>query len=317
MRNAVVVIMLTALLGLSGRDVQAEEGGAGHYSPGAAATLIDLLPTEPGLVIQPLYLNYQADWGSSRDLPIAGTITARVDVASHAFVLGALYTFDRQVLGASWSAGLYAPYAWVDVTASIRSGSGLDGRRTDTADGFGDLTLVPVGLAWKRDDWQFSAMLPILAPTGSYEVGRLANPGLNYWTFDPTASVGFNSEERGFNAAIFAGMTVNTTNDDTQYKSGSVLHVEGSAQQLLPLGRGYFGLGANAFLYEQVTGDSGNGATLGDFKRRSVGIGPVIDYLLPFQSGETLAMELRWLPELDTKNAVEGDYLWLKLAYIF
>jgi hypothetical protein len=48
-----------------------------------------------------------------------------------------------------------------------------------------------------------------------------------------------------------------------------------------------------------------------------VGIGPVIDYLLPFQSGETLAMELRWLPELDTKNAVEGDYLWLKLAYIF
>ena len=119
------------------------------------------------------------------------------------------------------------------------------------------------------------------------------------------------------NAALFAGMTFNTENNDTDYQSGSVLHVEASFQQLLPLGPGFIGLGAEAFLYEQVTGDSGSGAVLGDFKGRSLGIGPVIDYLLPLKNKSLLALELRWLPELDTDHRLDGDFFWLKLAYTF
>ena len=56
---------------------------------------------------------------------------------------------------------------------------------------------------------------------------------------------------------------------------------------------------------------------LGDFKGRSIGIGPVIDYLLPFKDSSLLVLEFRWLPELDTKNRPEGDYYWLKIAYKF
>ena len=33
----------------------AEEGGTGHYVPGSVATLIDVAPTQPGWVLQPLY----------------------------------------------------------------------------------------------------------------------------------------------------------------------------------------------------------------------------------------------------------------------
>jgi hypothetical protein len=174
-----------------------------------------------------------------------------------------------------------------------------------------------VGLAWDKGNWQFGGRLPIHAPTGSYKVGRLSNPGLNYWTFDPTLSLSYGNEKSGLNAALFAGMTFNTKNEDTRYRSGSVLHVEGSVQQLLPLGPGFIGLGAQAFLYEQVTGDSGSGAVLGDFKGRSIGIGPVIDYLLHFGTRGLLALEFRWLPELDTKHRVEGDFFWLKMTYTF
>jgi hypothetical protein len=35
------------------------------------------------------------------------------------------------------------------------------------------------------------------------------------------------------------------------------------------------------YVYQQVTGDSGAGAKLGDFKGRSVGIGPQIGIFFP------------------------------------
>ena len=106
-------------------------------------------------------------------------------------------------------------------------------------------------------------------------------------------------------------MTFNTENQSTDYQTGSMLHMEASVQQLLPLGPGFLGVGANAFWLEQVADDSGSGATLGGFRGRSIGIGPVIDYVLPLENATAL-LELRWLPEIETKNRVEGDFFWLK-----
>jgi hypothetical protein len=37
-------------------------------------------------------------------------------------------------------------------------------------------------------------------------------------------------------------------------------------------------VGLVGYVYEQITGDSGAGATLGDFKSRGVGIGPQVGY---------------------------------------
>jgi hypothetical protein len=67
---------------------------------------------------------------------------------------------------------------------------------------------------------------------------------------------------------------------------------------------------------EQVNGDSGSGALLGDFKGRSTGIGPVLSYLLPMGKDRLIA-ELRWLHESSVRNRPEGDYLWVKLNYQF
>lgn len=95
-----------------------------------------------------------------------------------------------------------------------------------------------------------------------------------------------------------------------------MFHLEASVQQLLPLGPGFVGLGAEAFYLDQVTGDSGSGATFGDFQGRTVGIGPVLTYLLP-RGDQTFVGEVRWLPEIDTKRRLKGDYVWMKLVYQF
>jgi len=126
----------------------------------------------------------------------------------------------------------------------------------------------------------------------------------------------YGNPDTGFNFAVYGGMTFNTENSATNYDSGSVVHLESSVQQLLPLGSGFFGIGLNAFIYQQVTGDSGEGAKLGDFKGRSLGIGPALTYILPTNSG-TGVLELRWLPELDTDKRLEGDWVWLKAVWQF
>jgi hypothetical protein len=46
------------------------------------------------------------------------------------------------------------------------------------------------------------------------------------------------------------------------------------------------------------------------------GLGPVLGYIQPI-GAQSLAVEFKWLTELDTKNRLEGDYLWLRMAYKF
>ena len=157
-------------------------------------------------------------------------------------------------------------------------------------------------------------MLPIFAPTGSYEKGRLGNPGLNYWTFDPVIGAVYSNKESGFNAMLHAGYAMNTENPDTDYRSGSLLHFEGALQQIVPVSSGLLMLGAEGFYFDQVTCDSGAGATLGCFKGMTAGLGPVLGYIQPLGQ-QSLVVELKWLPELDTKKRLEGDYTWLKVVY--
>jgi hypothetical protein len=311
-RRAAWTLALTLVCPLA---ALAAEGGTGHYLPGGTATLIDLPPTKPGWVLEPIYLHYDGKTSASRSIPIAGTVAAGLNATSDAVLLGGLYTFEQTVLGAHYSAGAYLPYVWIDVKADIGTALGTR-RRQDSASGIGDMTLIPAMLAWKSGFWQYNAFLPVYAPTGKYEKDRLANPGLNYWTFDPTAGVSYNNDKNGFNAALYAGISLNTENNATDYRSGSMLHFDGSVQQLLPAGPGFLGVGAEAFYLQQVTGDSGLGARFGNFKGRTAGVGPVLTYVLPLGK-ETFVAELRWLPELDVKNRLDGDYVWLKLVYQF
>ena len=171
-------------------------------------------------------------------------------------------------------------------------------------------------MAWKSGDVQYDFLLPIYAPTGSYKVGRLGNTGLNYWTFDPIVGASYNNAKSGFNAAAHLGYAMNTENGDTQYKSGNVLHLDASVQQIFPLGSGLANIGAEAWYFDQLTCDSGAGATLGCFKGRTAGIGPVLGYIQPIGQ-QRMLFELKWLPELETRKRLNGDYIWFKMVYKF
>ena len=316
------------------QTIIAGEGGTAHVLPGANATLIDLLPTKPGKFIKPFYLHYHGT--VSALIPTAVGLAGNVDATVNTVVVGGGYTFEQTVLGGShYTVAAFLPYSWLDITADVQTPTvtlrqqsnrpkimrrkrdvSVTVRRHSKVSDFGDLTVVPVMLAWKCGDWQADALVPIYAPTGSYKKGRLGNPGLNYWTFDPMVGLVYSNQKSGFNALLHLGCAINTENPATNYSSGALLHLDGAIQQIIPVGSGFFSLGAEGFFFEQVTGDSGTGANLGDFEGRTSGLGPVLSYIQPLGK-QSLVFELKWLTELDTKKRLEGDYSFLKMVYKF
>ena len=296
----------------------ATEGGTTHIIPGSMATLADNAPAAgPGIFVKPMYLNYSGS--ASAQIPTAAGLAANLEADSNTLALVGGYTFAGKVLGAAYTVVAALPYTWLDISGNVQLPSGGAKRIGNSVSGFGDITLIPAMLAWKEPDspWQFNAVLPIYMPTGNYQVGRLGNTGLNYWTFDPIFGVVYSNAKSGFNALLNTGFAINTENPDTNYKSGNLLHFDGAIQQILPVGKGLMTLGAEGFYFQQVSCDSGSGATLGCFKGRTAGLGPVIGYIQPFSKTESLVLEFKWLFEMDVKNRLDGDYIWLKAVYKF
>jgi hypothetical protein len=91
--------------------IAAEEGGGGHVAPGGVATLIDAAPTSPGWVVEPIFVHYEGTFSESRQLPIGGVKSVGLDATVDTMTIGALHTFDEKLWGASYSAGIFVPYA--------------------------------------------------------------------------------------------------------------------------------------------------------------------------------------------------------------
>ena len=67
--------------------------------------------------------------------------------------------------------------------------------------------------------------------------------------------------------------------------------------------------------YEQVSGDSGSGAILGDFKGESYGIGPSLLWVPETKSGN-LSITASWLHDLDATRRLESDYVVVTLNWV-
>jgi hypothetical protein len=309
-------VALAILVPLSAR---AEEGGGGHYMPGAAASFIDTLPPKPGLAIANFFNYYDGSASVSKQLPpYGGLITAGLDATAYSDTVIALYKTPLKLLGGYYAVGVALPFVWLEAKGEVTGPLGNTFTKRDKASGIGDITLYPFMLAWTgfKGDLKSDVRLGIYAPTGDYDMGKLANVGKNYWTFEPMISLSYISSKIGLELSAFAGMDFNTENHKTDYQTGTQFHFDLTVAEHLPLFGGVIGVGANFFYYQQISGDSGSGATLGDLKGRTVGIGPVLSYAMKIWKKDLVA-EVKWLPEIDVKNRLEGDYIWFKLGMVF
>jgi hypothetical protein len=313
------LFVLPIIVGLVSMSVRAEEGGHGHYMPGAAASFIDAFPGRTGLAVVPQFTYYDGNASASRQIPIIGGTALNLDATVYAVSLPLIYQTPLKLLGGHYAAGVVLPYAWVETTGRLTfANTNLpSGLRRDTANGVGDIALLPFMLGWTNGGLKYDVRLIIYAPTGEYDKDQLANVGLNYWTFEPEISLSYISSKIGLEVSAYAGICINTENSDTDYQTGEQFHLDVTVAQHLALGqKGLIGIGVNGFYYQQISGDTGSGAVLGDFEGRTVGVGPVLSYATKLGATDVSA-EVKWLPELDVEHRLKGDYVWFKLAVLF
>jgi len=102
-------------------------------------------------------------------------------------------------------------------------------------------------------------------------------------------------------------MTYNFINPDTQYKNGTDFHLDWAASQFLSKS---VHVGLAGYVFQQVTGDSGAGAKLGDFKGRVLGIGPQVGFMFPLGEHTSGYLNLRAYKDFAAENRPEGYSVW-------
>lgn len=185
---------------------------------------------------------------------------------------------------------------------------------SDDKTSYGDITLVPGIFYWNNGDkLHFTQSFYIVAPVGDYDDSDLANTGLNYWTFETDFAMTYLNQETGQDYSVVLGYGYNTENDDTDYKSGDEWHVDYMFNQFLSES---WAIGLHGFYYRQISGDSGDGALLGDFKAEAAGIGPAVMWVPPKCEGR-VTFVAKWLSEYDSENRLEGDHVFLSFMMSF
>jgi hypothetical protein len=297
------ILLFIILSGFSSLSAAAE-GGYSNYIPGFYGDIALAVEPADGLSMRNDVYFYSANGdGSVR----SGLIELEVDVDLTFDYLTLLYKPGVEVFGAQYAFGTALVYGKVDLGGELEVGP-IDRSFGDDKTSYGDVTLIPGVFYWNNGDkWHFSQSFYLVVPVGDYDQDDAANTGLNYWTVETDFAATYLNQGTGQDYSVVVGYSYNTENDDTDYQSGDEFHIDYVFNQFLSES---LAIGLHGFYYEQISGDSGDGALLGDFKAEASGIGPALMWIPPKYNGE-VAFVAKWLNEFDTENRLEGDHVFL------
>ena len=290
----------------------ADEGGTSFWLPGQMGSF-SALPGDPGWSLPLIYYHTSADAGASKAFEIGGRVDVGLNARADFFMAAPTYVFSTPVLGGQASVGVTALVgrvnAGIDATLTGPGGGVLSGSQSDMLNGVGDL-YPTASLKWNGGVHNFMVYTMGGVPVGSYDKNRLANLGIGHWSLDAGGGYTYFDQKKGHEFSAVLGFTKNFENNDTHYTSGVDSHLDWAASQFLSE---QVHVGLVGYVYKQLTGDSGSGAQLGDFKSQVSAVGPQIGYF--FKVGDRQwYVNLKSYYEFDAKNRPEGWNVWLTLA---
>lgn len=291
---------------------RADEGGVSFWAPGQFSSLA-AVPTEPGWAFPIIYNDLSADAGATKNFLIGGNLTLGIDATGELLFLFPTYTFAEPLLGGQAAFGVGWAIGHLRGTADVvlvgQQGNALTDTRSDVVTGGSDLYGLGT-IKWNAENKNYMAYAMAGVPVGAYEVGRLANIGTNHWSIDAGGGFTYFNESKGNEFSVVGGITYSFENGDTDYQNGIDSHIDWAASKFLSE---QLHVGVVGYFFHQLTGDSGTGATLGDFKSRISGIGPQVGYFFAFGQEEAY-VNFKGYWEFDAKNRAEGWNVWVSLA---
>ncbi len=179
--------------------------------------------------------------------------------------------------------------------------------------GVGDTELSAVWIR-HQDRLKVAAGVSLFVPTGVYEKARGPNPGFgNFYTLRPGVAVTYNLNPNHKDESWDAGVTVagrisygmNSTNKDTDYRSGNFIYTEVGVVKVV----GDWAFGGNLLSTQQVTDDTGplvGTSCLGmvdaaGCRYKTYGVGPFVAYKLP---GKDAGFNLQYNENFGGSNAI-------------
>jgi hypothetical protein len=327
------VLFVSLVLGTAsiGSDaVRAAENAAGFYLLGTKTTMAGFVPP-PGTYFVDVNYFYAGDASGTAAAGVAlrrlgnltglppPTLTLQADVKVDGDAQVALPTIlwvaPGKVLGGNVGFGAIVPFGRkaidVDIdalatlslprlnrTLQVDRQFNFDESTTDLGD-----PLANTIIGWHEGNWHWNIGTLVNIPIGPWSEQSDTNIAFHHWGLDTTAAVTWLDPKIGWELSSAAGFTFNWENPDTDYETGTEFHVEWALVRHFSQ---KFTLGVTGYHYQQVTGDSGAGATLGDFKGRATALGAVLTY--SFALGK-LPVSTQWtyFHEFEVENRLEGD----------
>jgi hypothetical protein len=328
--KAYVVLRAVLGLGVAGIgsiEAQAAENAAGWYALGTKASMAGFVPP-PGTYFIDVNYYYEGNAKGSaakgvalRNIEgLALNLSLEADVKVNGKVYynlpSVLWVAPNKVLGGNVGIGAIVPVGWkdvgvdLDVLATVTLPPPLSttlqtSRRfnlDDSSTEFGDPVLNAL-IGWHEGNWHWNVSTLVNLPIGPWSNSSISNLSFNHWGLDTTAAVTWLDPRIGFEVSAAPGFTFNWENPDTDYKTGTEFHVEFALLQHFSK---RFAVGVAGYHYQQVTGDSGIGARLGDFKGRVTSVGPVVTYSLNLGK-IPVSTQWMWTHDFNVENRLEGD----------
>lgn len=265
----------------------ADEGGASLYLPGSFASMA-AVPGPSGWSLTMTYYHASAD---------IQDVTEKSDVAYG----NVTYAFETSVLGGQLALSLVGAFGRMSVDI------------TDVRDDsrFGVMDVTPAAaLRWSEGVNNYLVYTLVNVPVGTYDQSRLANFGIGHWGQDAGLGYTYFDKDTGYEFSVVAGATYNFENPDTNYQNGIDAHIDFAASRFFP---NQWQLGLAGYFYQQLTADSGDGATFGAYKGSVTALGPQIGYLFPI-SDQQGYLNLRAYREFAAENRPAGWNLWLTVS---
>lgn len=287
-------------------SASASEGGASFYLLGSGGPGAAELPPLTGVFFDNTVYVYDGSARAERQFVVGGNLVAGLDATIAADFATMLWVPTTDFLGGTLALGAALPVGNVDVNVdAVITGPGggqVAISREDSAFVVGDPVAL-VELGWNLGGNVHAATTATVnIPIGNYREGELANLSFNRWIVDWSTALTWRDPQAGWDVSGKAGLTFNGTNPFTDYNTGTEFHIEASVERIFSP---QFSAGVQAYHLQQVTGDSGAGATLGPFEGRVSGVGVTAAY--NFTIGRTpVTARARLFQEFGEENRLGG-----------
>ena len=147
-------------------------------------------------------------------------------------------------------------------------------------------------------------------PSGTYDPNRLANLSFGFWGVDVGGAYTYLDPKMGHEFSVAGGFTYSAMNPYLQYQNGIDAHLDWAASQFITKD---VLIGVAGYYFQQITDDTGPGATLGGFRGMAVGIGPQIGFLFPVGDYQGY-LNIKGYKDLEVENRPQGWSGWVTFA---